>query len=222
MLPGHYAVALAAKRAAPETSLGTSVLAAQFLDLIWPILLLLDLEHVRIVPGLMAANSLEFVHYPISHSLLAAAGWSLLVGGAYLAIRNYPRGALVLGLLVLSHWFLDLPMHRPDLPLVPGDSVLVGGGLWNSLAATLAIEGILIAVALGIYLRSTRAVGRPGTWGLAAMIVLVATFFLGGIFGPPPADEQSLALAALGLWIFIPLGYWIDRYRVVKAEHPKR
>jgi hypothetical protein len=50
MFIGHYGVALAAKRASPHTSLGTLIFAAQFLDLIWPILLLLGIEHVRIAP----------------------------------------------------------------------------------------------------------------------------------------------------------------------------
>jgi hypothetical protein len=48
---GHYAVGLAAKRLAPRVSLGTLFLSVQFVDLLWPIFLLLGLEHVRIDPG---------------------------------------------------------------------------------------------------------------------------------------------------------------------------
>ena len=77
MFLGHYGVAFAAKRAAPRTSLGMLVFAAQFLDELWPILLLLGVERVRIVPGLMTASSLDFVSYPISHSLVTAVGWSV-------------------------------------------------------------------------------------------------------------------------------------------------
>ena len=51
MFIGHFAVALAAKNAAPRVPLGTLVLAAQFVDVIWPFLLLLGVEHVRIDPG---------------------------------------------------------------------------------------------------------------------------------------------------------------------------
>ena len=93
MFLGHYGVAFAARRAAPRTSLGTTILAAQFLDELWPVLLLLGLERVRIVPGLMAASALDFVSYPISHSLLTAAGWALLVAGVYFAVRRDGRGA---------------------------------------------------------------------------------------------------------------------------------
>jgi len=41
MFLGHYAVAFAAKKVAPKISLGTLFLSAQFLDLLWPIFLLL-------------------------------------------------------------------------------------------------------------------------------------------------------------------------------------
>ena len=55
------------------------------------------------------------------------------------------REALVLALLVLSHWFLDALVHRPDLPLVPFGDVRVGLGLWNWMAATLLVEGTVFA-----------------------------------------------------------------------------
>ena len=58
MFIGHFGVALAAKKVAPRTSLGTLILAAQFLDFLWPVLLLLGLEHVRIAPGLYQSHLL--------------------------------------------------------------------------------------------------------------------------------------------------------------------
>ncbi|HEY8484727.1 MAG TPA: hypothetical protein VIL13_08965 [Longimicrobiales bacterium] len=215
MFLGHYAVALGAKRAAPRASLGTLILAAQLLDELWPVFLLAGWEHVRIVPGLMPASSLDFVDYPFSHSLLAAAGWALLVALAYYAVRRYAAGAGVVGAAVLSHWFLDAPMHRPDLPLWPGSTTLVGAGLWNSVPATIAIEAGLFTLGLALYLRTTRARDRIGSWGLWAMVTVLVVFFLAGLFGPPPTSERSLALTALGLWLFVPWGYWIDRHRVV-------
>ena len=62
MFVGHFGLGFAAKQAAPRTSLGTLFLAAQFIDLLWPILLLLGLETVRIVPGLTAATPIEFTN----------------------------------------------------------------------------------------------------------------------------------------------------------------
>ncbi len=214
MILGHFAVALGAKRVAPRTSLGTTIFAAQLLDLIWPIFLLLGIERVRITPGLMAANPLDFVHYPYTHSLAAAAGWALLFGLGYYLLRRYPTGAVVAGGLVLSHWFLDVPMHRPDLPLWPGSDVMVGGGLWNSVPATIVLELGLFALGLGIYLRSTRARDRIGRYALGVMAALLVLVFLSAFFGSQPPNEQTLAVMALTLWLFVPWGYWVDRHRV--------
>jgi hypothetical protein len=213
MFLGHYGVAFAARRAAPRTSLGTTIFAAQFLDELWPILLLLGVERVRIVPGLMAASSLDFVSYPISHSLLTALGWSVLIGAIYFAVRRYGRGAWIVGASVASHWFLDVPVHRPDLPLWPGSDTLVGLGLWNSVPATVIIELALLSIGLALYLRGTRARDRIGRWGLWAMIALLVVFFLAGIRGAPPPNERSLAVVTLALWLFVPWGWWVDRHR---------
>jgi membrane-bound metal-dependent hydrolase YbcI (DUF457 family) len=220
MFLGHFGLALAARRAAPRTSLGTNVLAAQFVDLLWPVMLLAGVERVRIVPGLMEASALDFEHYPITHSLLMVVVWALLVGGAYYAVRRYRTGALVVGGLVLSHWLLDAPMHRPDLPLWPGSDLLVGAGLWHSLTATLLIEGGLLAAGAFVYLRTTRATSRHGSWGLTAMLTLLVVFFAGALFGPPPPDARTLAFTALALWLFVPWAAWIDRHREVRTQAP--
>jgi membrane-bound metal-dependent hydrolase YbcI (DUF457 family) len=213
MFLGHYGIALAAKRASPRTSLGATIFAAQFLDELWPILLLAGVEHVRIVPGLMAANPLDFAHYPWSHSLLMALVWGVVVGGVCFARRRDARSAWVLAACVVSHWALDLPMHRPDLPLWPGASPKVGLGLWRSIAATLVIELGLLAGGLAIYLRTTRARDAIGRWGLWAMIALLTLIFLASFSGSPPPSERALAVTTLGLWLFVPWGWWVDRHR---------
>jgi hypothetical protein len=51
MFIGHFAVAFATKKVAPKASLGTLVLAAAFLDVVWPVLVLLGIERFRIVLG---------------------------------------------------------------------------------------------------------------------------------------------------------------------------
>lgn len=218
MVLGHYGVAFAARRVAPRTSLGTTIFAAQFLDELWPVLLLLGLEQVRIVPGLMAASALDFVSYPISHSLATAAGWGALIGAGYFAVRRYGRGAWVVGASVASHWLLDAPMHRPDLPLWPGSATLVGGGLWNSVAVTWLVEGILFAAGVALYVRGTRARDRVGSWGLWAMVALLVVAFAGS--GSAPPSERTLALMTLGLWLFVPWGWWVDRHREPVATPP--
>jgi LexA-binding, inner membrane-associated putative hydrolase len=222
MLLGHYGVGFAAKRAAPRTSLGTLNLAAELLDELWPIFVLMGIETVRVVPGLMAANPLDFVYYPYSHSLAAAVAWSVLLGGSYYAVRRYPRGAVVVGLLVLSHWLLDVPMHRPDLPLWPGSDVKVGLGAWRSIPLTIVIELAVFGWGLVVYLRTTRAKDRVGSTALWVMVIALLAIFFGAFFSAPPADGRAVATGALGLWLFVPWGWWVDRHRevvVAGVEH---
>lgn len=88
MLIGHFGVGFGAKSAAPKVSLGTLFIAAQFIDLLWPTLLLLGVETVRIVPGATVVTPLLFEHYPISHSLIAVFGWAGLVGGIHFALNE--------------------------------------------------------------------------------------------------------------------------------------
>jgi hypothetical protein len=217
MFLGHYGLAFAAKRAAPRTSLGALTLAAQFLDELWPILLLLGVEQVKIVPGLMAASPMDFVYYPFSHSLLMALVWGALTGGVYYMLRRYGRGAWVMAILVVSHWFLDLPMHRRDLPLWPdANSPKFGWGLWNSVAATYVIEFAVYAIGIGIYLRATRALDKIGSWGLWVYVVVLALIFVSSNGAPPPS-ERALAWTALGIWLFVPWAWWVDKHRAPVA-----
>ncbi len=148
MFIGHIAVALGAKKAAPKVSLGTLIMAAQFVDLLWPIFLLLGVEHVRINPGDTAYTPLDFYDYPVSHSLLTGVGWAIVFGLVYYAIRRSARNAWILAACVISHWLLDLVVHRPDLPIVPGLKTYVGLGLWNSVPATVIVEGALFVVGI--------------------------------------------------------------------------
>ncbi len=162
MFVGHFGVGFAGKAAAPRASLGTLFLAAQFVDLLWPTLLLLGLERVEIRPGITRVTPLDFVSYPISHGLLAVAIWGLLFAGVYQLARRYPAGAVTMFAAVVSHWLLDLLTHRPDLPLSPWSATKVGLGLWDSLPATLVVELAIFGGGLALYLRTTKAVDRTG------------------------------------------------------------
>src|SRR6478672_2579076 len=114
MFVGHFAAGLAAKRVAPQLSLGVLFLAAQLADVLWPMFVAAGLETVRIAPGLTAVTPLDFVSYPYSHSLLALAIWAIALG----AICRFAIGGrttfIVVAALVLSHWVLDVVSHRPD------------------------------------------------------------------------------------------------------------
>lgn len=212
MFIGHFAVGFAAKRLAPQASLGTLFFATQFIDLLWPALLLFGVERVQIAPGNTAFTPLDFEHYPWSHSLLAVLNWSVLVGVAYYLVRHDRRTSLVLGLLVVSHWLLDFLTHRPDLPLWPGGEQ-VGLGLWNSVPGTLVLEIGLFVLGVLIYLRTTRARDGIGRWALVALVVFLAALYAGNLLGPPPPDVTAIAWVGHAQWLLVAWGYWIDRHR---------
>ncbi len=219
MFLGHAAVGLAAKAVAPRVSLGTLVAAAFFLDLLWPVFLLLVWEEVRIDPGNTAATPLDFVSYPISHSLVAVILWAVLCGALYRIAAQVRRatpdriGAIIVGLVVVSHWFLDALTHRPDLPLTPGGSARVGLGLWNSVPGTLLAEGGLFALGAWIYLRQTRPRDGAGSWGLASFLLVLARIYIGNVAGPPPPAAGAIAIVGLPLWALPPWAAWVDRHR---------
>jgi hypothetical protein len=189
------------------------VLSVQLLDLLWPIFLILGLEHVRIDPGNTTFSPFEFYDYPISHSLLTVVAWGALLGIAYFAVRRYARGAWIVAAGVVSHWILDAISHRPDMPLAPGATVYVGLGLWNSVAATMIVEALLFAAGIVLFTRTTVAADRTGRVAFWAFVGLLAIFWLLSIFGPPPADVKAIGWGSLSLWLFVPWGYWIDRHR---------
>lgn len=220
MFIGHAAVALAGKRAAPRTSLGVLLAAATFLDLLWPILLLAGVKRVRIAPGITDVTPLDFESYPVSHSLLAVAGWSLLAGFVYLAATRYRAGALTVGVLVMSHWVLDWVTHRPDLPLWPGGP-RVGLGMWHSLPLTLAVELLMVGVGIAIYAGTTRARDGAGRWGYLSLTAFFLVVYLANVFGPPPPDTRTLAWMALSAWLLPLWAWWADRHREVTPQLPE-
>jgi membrane-bound metal-dependent hydrolase YbcI (DUF457 family) len=212
---GHFALGLAAKRAAPRASLPVLFAAAQLIDLAWPVLLLAGLESVRIDPGNTAFTPLDFESYPWSHSLAMVTVWALLFGAAVRWRTGDARAAVVTGALVLSHWLLDFVTHRPDLPLAPGASPKVGLGLWNSVPASLAVEGALFAAGVWLYASATRPRSRRGTIALGSLVAFLVLAHLGNAFGSPPPSVTAIGVVGLAMWLFLPWAGWIERNREV-------
>ena len=218
MFIGHFAVAFAAKRASPTTSLGTLFIACELVDLLWPVFLLAGIETVAIAPGSTKFTPLDFQHYPWSHSLLMGAVWATAFGVAFYVFRRRWLPATLLGMVVLSHWFLDLVVHRADLPLAPGSDLKVGFGLWNSVAGTLIVEGALFVVGFRFYLAGSQAVDRTGHWALYGLLALLLVSYVAAAFGPPPPSVPAIAWVGLaGGLVTAALGYWIDRHRTEKG-----
>jgi hypothetical protein len=213
MFIGHFALAFAAKRAEPRASLGTYMAAAQLSDILWPFLLLAGVEQVTIEPGNTAFTPLRFDCYPLSHSLATVMGWGLLFGAIHWAWKRRPRAAVLLAALVVSHWMLDFATHRPDLPLRPGDPQKFGLGLWNSVAATLVIEGTMFAAGVWLYVSGTRPRDGVGRYGLAALVAFLVVLYLAAAFGPPPPSARAVALAATPGLLLAAWAAWADRHR---------
>ena len=214
MFIGHYGIGLGAKKAAPKISLGTLVLASQFLDLLWPTFLLLGWENVKIEPGFTKLAPLNFINYPWSHSLLMALVWGLGFGLVYYLIRRNFTGSVILGLLVVSHWVLDLLVHIPDLPLFPGSQTYLGFGLWNYPVVAVVIEGLIFVTGLTLYLRSTKSKNKTGKYGLWGLILSLAVIYIGNLFGSPPPNVRAIAWAGELQWIFVIWAYWVDKDRI--------
>jgi LexA-binding, inner membrane-associated putative hydrolase len=215
MFIGHIAVAFAAKKVSPKPSLGTLVVATQFPDLLWPLLFLLGVEHAAIAPGSTAVTPLAFLDYPISHSLLADFGWGLLLAGVYLMLKKDSRGAFCLWACVLSHWLLDAISHRPDMPLYPGSRILVGLGLWNSRAGTVAVELGMFTAGMAIYSSATRAMDKSGAWSFWTLNLFLILIYIRNLLVPPPPNIHAVAyVGLLGGWMVVSWCYWIDRHRM--------
>lgn len=159
MFIGHFGVGLAAKKAAPTVNLGILFAACQFLDLVWPLLVLLNIEQVSVDQTATKVTPLNFAHYPYSHSLVMTLFYSLLAGLIFWRVFKSMRVGLVIGVVISSHWLLDFITHRPDLPLFFGNLKL-GLGLWNSVFGTLVIEVGIFVLGIILYLRASPLLTR--------------------------------------------------------------
>ena len=202
MFVGHYGAAFLAKRVQPKAPLWALLLAVMWVDVVWAILVLAGVERARLDPSL-SGFPVELEHMPFTHGLVATGVWAAF---GYLVARHGFRWsagvAAAVGAAVASHWFHDLPVHRPDLPLVWGEP-RVGLGLWNHPLPELALE-------IGWLLATVTLLVRSGTvdqptqtriWRLAAGLVaaqLVMTF------GPVPPSLTVLAVTALLTFLAVP------------------
>jgi membrane-bound metal-dependent hydrolase YbcI (DUF457 family) len=218
MFLGHYALAFGAKRIAPAVSLGTLFLACQFADLLWPTLLVLGLEIVEIDPGNTLVTPLNFVKYPYSHSLVMLLVWSVVLALLYLAFRRGRAGAVTVGVLVLSHYVLDVITHRPDLPVTIGGDTRLGLGLWNYPGTALATELALFLGGIAMYVSVSRERDRAGRIGLLALIATLGAIYFAALYGPPPPNAEAVAMAGHLSWLFVLWAYWIDRHRVLRQR----
>jgi len=220
MFIGHYGVALVAKKVDKNISLGLLFFATQFVDILFFVLILMGIERMSIVPGITAANPLDFTYYPYSHSITASLLWAGLffvvfkITSSISGSRNN-RIALVVAAIVLSHFFLDVIVHRPDLPLFGDDSYKLGLGLWNYVISSSLAEILILAVGLWLYLKSTKGITFGGKYGMIIFAVFLVMMQMASLFMPPPPDIRGFAIFGLVYQLMmVGVVSWLDRKRI--------
>lgn len=213
MFIGHIATAFAAKKLDARPSLGTYVFAATLPDLLFSALLVAGVETVEVAPGHTAMMPMAFPHYPYSHSLVGTLIGGLLLAAIYWAWRRRASAAAILLGLVAGHWVLDVVSHVPDMPIGFTGPVL-GLGLWRSVAATFAVEGLLFVLGAALYLSATRARDGVGSWALVVFLGLLVVTYVSGPFSPPPPSTGAIAIVNnVACWIVVVWASWIDHHR---------
>lgn len=192
MFIGHYAPALVAAARPSAAGLGTLFVAAQLVDIGFAVLLIPGIEAMRIVPGITAMNPMDLHHMPYTHSLLGAIIWAKIFGLLVWAVTRRKAAAIGAALVVLSHWFIDLVVHIPDLTLY-GARPKLGLGLWNHPLVAMPLELLLIGAALAYYTHRTQTPSGNIRLGiLAGLLLLFQTI---DWFGPKER-VYSLAIPA--------------------------
>lgn len=188
MLAGHFGVAGIVKAWRPGIPMAALLVATQLPDLVFAPLSLAGLETMEsAAPGLSGYGSL-LITAEYSHSLVGNLLLAVLVGllvHYFLRERWGPDAGLILGSVVFSHWLLDLLVHRPDLPIFPGNAggfPLLGLGLWEAPAATAVVEGALVLAGVALYtwrtLREQPSRTRAWSYSAGIALLLVGSFVL--------------------------------------------
>ncbi|KQZ73351.1 hypothetical protein ASE06_13240 [Sphingopyxis sp. Root214] len=219
MFIGHFAPALIVAARPKAAGLGTLFVAAQLVDVGFAALLIPGIEAMRIVPGIAAMNPMDLYHMPYTHSLLGALIWAKIFGLLVWFATKRKEAAIGAALVVVSHWFIDLIVHIPDLTLY-GMPPKLGLGLWNHPLIAMPLEILLIGGAFLYYLRRTEAPGgNRRLWILAGLLAFAQAV---DWFGPKE-PAYSLAIPATMLFAYALLAgtaAWAGaRRRLVVSVH---
>ena len=197
MFIGHWAPALALAARPKAPGIGTLFIAGQLVDWAFFGLLLTGTEAMRFSPGISTMNPMDLYHMPYTHSLLGSAGFAAAFGALVLGLTKDRAAAAIAALVVLSHWFLDLLVHVPDLTLA-GSPPKLGLGLWNHPAIEMPLELGLTFAALRLYVRSKRpAPLRVGVLA-AVLMALQAVNWFGPVEPHVTSGTSLLAFFAYG------------------------
>ncbi|GAA0872419.1 hypothetical protein GCM10009117_15660 [Gangjinia marincola] len=214
MFVGHYAAAFALKGKQPKASLGLLFIAVQFVDILFFPFAVLGIEKLVFVEDFTAVNDFVMT-FPYTHGLLGSLIWGVIFGVGYILLNKSKTQrksvALVLGLAVLSHWFTDLIVHTPDLPLVEGEPKF-GLGLWQNKHYTFLVEAVLLLLGVAYYFKNVRLGTTLRKLSAVVFVVfLLAINYLNLFVLPANNDLIALTISALvAYFLFSGLAYWLD------------
>lgn len=182
MIAGHFGFAAAIKAKEPQIPLWSLMLSTQWLDVVFVPLFLTGIESME--PALPdAGHAAPLIHADYTHSLLGALILSAVFG--WFAARLWGRRAgIILGAVSMSHWVIDLIVHRPDLPILPGnlgDLPLLGFGLWTFPFGAIILEGAIVVVGFGLYWRAAVAASSSAARSLNYAHAIGALALIAGL-----------------------------------------
>jgi hypothetical protein len=217
MFIGHYAPAFAAATSRKSPRLGALFVAAQLVDIAFFSFLILGVEKMRMLPGATAMNAMDLYDMPWTHSLAGAVGWGILFGLAIRLLHGNWTASAIGGAVVVSHWLVDLLVHRPDLTLA-GSPPKFGLGLWNHPWIEIPLELAFAFGGLWFFVSRTRATSGMGKWspwalaiGMAVLQAVNWTTPQPTEAGPAPASTGWLGLFAYA--VLAGLAWWVARTR---------
>jgi hypothetical protein len=211
MFIGHFAPAFFAAAVSPERPrLGAMFVAAQLIDWGFFTLALLGMEAMRIDPTASVMVPFDLYHMPYTHSLLGTGIWAAAFFGVVAIYRRSLQVGVLAGLVVVSHWLLDLLVHFPDLTL-DGTPPKLGLGLWNVPWLAMPLELGLTAVAVTIYIARTRGPAGPPLVLAVAMLALQMVNW----FAPHPAAAGPFVYfqALFAYAVLTVLAAWVGENR---------
>ncbi len=211
MLAGHYAAAFVGKTTEPHLPMWVLFLAAQLVDILWAAFVMVGLERASLDYSL-PSNPLVADYMPYTHSLLGAAVIAALAGVAVSVWLGSQRNGIIVGLVVLSHWFFDLPMHRPDLTLA-GSGTKLGLQMWNHPLVALSFElGVLVLSYFWLTSRAaSRSLSAKSAKSALVLVVVLVAVHLYSILAPPPSTVTQMAVSLLAVWLGLAaLAGWLE------------
>ena len=215
MFVGHLGVGLALSSRARRFRLGTLLGAAMLLDVLLGVFVLAGMEQVIVPFEYAKEHTLEFV-FPYSHGLLNSLIWAgvtaALAGAGWLLIGRGAAAGWIAGAAVFSHFLCDAVVHVRGLPLLGEDFPHVGLGMWRAMPWALALELLLLAGGVVLFLRSRPRLPRLRRGVLLGVLGLLAVFqVVGQLGGAPPPPASTLAVSwIVQTVVLVLLGFWAD------------